>query len=142
MLKKIEKNQENKFVINAILPLKTFLNFEKNTKVWSKIPYITTERFSWKFQNSKIYPSVFALEKDCMFWEKKVEPGQNALNSGPSRCYKCLLQECSTVTNLTANSIISDTKINNLRWLAGVVVVYLQTHFDNLLKQHPPRQAS
>ena len=25
MLKKIEKNQENKFVINAILPLKTFL---------------------------------------------------------------------------------------------------------------------
>ena len=48
MLKKIEKNQENKFVINAILPLKTFLDFEKNTKVWSKIPYVTTERFSWK----------------------------------------------------------------------------------------------
>ena len=90
MLKKIKKNQENKFVINAILPLKTFLNFEKNTKVWSKIPYVTTERFSWKFQNSKIYPSVFALEKDCMFWEKKVEPGQNALNSGPSRCYTFL----------------------------------------------------
>ena len=31
MLKKIEKNQENKFVINAILPLKTFLKFEKKT---------------------------------------------------------------------------------------------------------------
>ena len=46
MLKKIEKNQENKFVINAILPLKTFLEFEKNTKVRSKIPYATTERFS------------------------------------------------------------------------------------------------
>ena len=90
MVKKIKKNQENKFVINAILPLKTFLNFEKNTKVWSKIPYITTERFSWKFQNSKIYPSVFALEKDCMFWEKKVEPGQNALNSGSSRCLEFL----------------------------------------------------
>ena len=90
MLKKIGKNQENKFVINAILPLKTFLKFEKNTKVWSKIPYVTTERFSWKFQNSKIYPSVFALEKDCMFWEKKVEPGQNALNSSSSRCLKFL----------------------------------------------------
>ena len=33
MLKKIEKTPENRFVINAILPLKTFLNFEKNTKV-------------------------------------------------------------------------------------------------------------
>ena len=32
MLKKIEKNQENKFVINAILPLKTFLNFEKTLR--------------------------------------------------------------------------------------------------------------
>ena len=86
MLKNIEKKQENKFVINAILPLKIFLNFEKNTKVWSKIPYVSIERFSWKKQKPKTYSSVFALEKDCMFWEKKVEPGQNALNSGPSRC--------------------------------------------------------
>ena len=53
MLKKIEKHQENKFVINAILPLKTFSNFEKNYTVWSKIPYGTTERFSWKIKNKK-----------------------------------------------------------------------------------------
>ena len=32
MLKKIEKNQENKFVINAISPLKTFLKFEKTLR--------------------------------------------------------------------------------------------------------------
>ena len=86
MLKKIENKQENKFVINAILPLKTFLKFEKNTKVWSKTPYGTTERFSWKNQKPKTYSSVFALEKDCMFWKKNVESCQNALNSGPSRC--------------------------------------------------------
>ena len=32
MLKNIEKKQENKFVINVILPLKMLLIFEKNTR--------------------------------------------------------------------------------------------------------------
>ena len=32
MIKKIKKNQENKFVINAILPLKTFSKFEKTLR--------------------------------------------------------------------------------------------------------------
>ena len=51
----------------------------KNTKVWSKIPYATTDRFSWKNQKPKTYSSVFALEKDGMFWKKDVESCQNAL---------------------------------------------------------------